>query len=247
MTATARVPKRLLVGVTAALGCMAVVAGTARADTTIDCSQPLTHSITLTGNASCTTRLTVGASNITINLNGFQFNTVFGPAIDGYDGYDGLTIENGRVFAQDSAIGLTNVHGAQLRNLSGTPDPVVQGGGNNLIMNSSMAGGVGVLQPALTLSNEHHDVISNDQLGQPGTLQLTNSNNNVIDRDVVGAMIFSASNANVVGSNTVTSSIPDPHPGITGTGSHNLLVHNHVQSGIILVGTDNFLFGNTYS
>lgn len=246
MTITARVPKRLLVGASAALGCLAVLAGTARADTTIDCSQPLTHSITLTGNASCATRLTVGASNITINLNGFQFNTVFGPAIAD-NGYDGLTIENGRVFAQDSAIGLTNVHGAQLRNLSGTPDPALQGGGNNLIMNSSLAGGVGVLQPALTLSNERHDVISNDQLGQPGTLQLTNSDNNVIGRDVVGAMIFSASNANVVGFNTVTSSIPGPHPGITGTGNDNLLVRNHVQSGITLVGTGNFLFGNTYS
>jgi hypothetical protein len=226
-----------------------MLAGTARADATIDCSQPLTHSITLTDTTSCQNggRLTVGASNITINLNGFQFITVFAPAITD-TGFDGLKIKNGRVFTQGAAIGLTDVHGARLRNLNQTTDPTLQGGGNNRIVDSSLeTAAFGVLGPALTLTSERHDVIRNDQLGELSTLQLTNSNYTLIGRNVASAMVFSASNANFVWGNTVTSSAPSRVEGITGTGNHNLFLRNRVQSGITVVGRGTFLFGNTYS
>ena len=64
------------------------------------CGTNLTHSVTLTGDMTCTTSdgLDVGKSGITINLNG---HTITGPSgsYDGvYDsGYGHVTIENGRI------------------------------------------------------------------------------------------------------------------------------------------------------
>jgi hypothetical protein len=247
-------PRRLLVCVAAALCSLAVLCAAANAQT-IDCSVPLTHNLTLTGDATCAQlgALKIGANGIKINLNGHKFTTVFGPVISD-TGHRHLTIENGSVTAQSASIVLTDSHGARLINVTafgGPPAVELQGGSRNSVIGSTVTGGFG--GSALTLTGERHDIIRHDTFstslvgaGHLSGLKLDAADGNLIAGNHLGAIAFSGANRNVVLHNDVEQSDSVFPPGINGTGNRNLILFNTTPAGAItLAGKRNLVFGNS--
>ena len=83
---------------------MLAAGGPASADT-VACGSTITTSVTLTANVDCTSdttdnALTIGASGVTVNLNGYKILGP-GPSADTVgildNGYSGLTVENGTI------------------------------------------------------------------------------------------------------------------------------------------------------
>ena len=90
------------------------------------CGATVKHNVTLTSDMDCsnspTAGIIVGKAGITINLNG---HTLTGPGsntccyfgIDGTNGYDKATVENGTVSAYFEAVQLSNTTGARILHL----------------------------------------------------------------------------------------------------------------------------------
>ncbi len=246
------------IGAAVAVFCLlTLLAPNASADVTIDCSQPVTHSITLTSNESCAdgskVGIIIGANDITINLNGYQLETEFGPVIQD-SGHSGILIENGTVTGQGTAIELDSSRRSVIRNVhadggSSLPPILLQNGLKNTVIATTTDNDP--LYQGIMLNGERHDVIAHDAILTQGTssglLELDNSRKNLITDNTMGEIKFNASNRNLVLWNTVISGSNSfgLTSSIVGDGNFNLLVRNVTAAPIALTGSGNVLLGNS--
>jgi hypothetical protein len=217
-----------------------------------DCTQPVTHSVTLTSDSSCAADgqvLVIGADHVRINLNGHFFSANHSNAIES-TGYSYITIENGNVGTAGAAIVLSNARRATIRNVMAGGDNggvVLEGGLENRVLDSS-ASTLGAAP--IMLIGERGDVIrddvSVDNTPVGGQLELDHSFGNRIVGNTIGELVLHRSSLNLIARNTVTRPLGSVPGGISGDGNFNVIVHNLVGSaGITLQGIGNVLLHNT--
>lgn len=242
--------------VAVALGATAAPAGAATlSGGVIDCSTPLTHSVTLTADAFCALgtngdSLVLGADHITVNLNGHSLLTTFGPVIES-TGHRFDTIENGSLFTQGGPIRLTHAHHFTIRNVSdggeNGPGVWLTGGSDNRVVNSHLELDFG--GASLQLTAERRDVVRNDTVDSFGCqVELDQTSGTRIVNSSMSELVLNGSSFNLVARNQITTPCqgfpPPPLIGISGTGNFNAVWRNVVPGEITLTGFGNWLWGN---
>ncbi len=179
----------------------------------VACGQTITVSTVLDGNVGpCQTGLTVGADNITLDLNGF---TLSGTPVNGegpgiaLEGRTGVTVKNGTVTQFDAGVALTDTMRSTVTNLK-----VVDNRGSTA---TDFGDGI-------ALFNSDNNTVTNNQVRNNGPFDgigLIVSNNNFIDSNQItdnnqsstntaGIRLENigrtASNFNLVSNNLVTNS-----------------------------------------
>jgi parallel beta-helix repeat protein len=232
--------KRWIVAVTTiavaiAAGTVALQAQGGPTPTTISCGMVVTTNIVAANNLNCTgDGLIVGASGITINLNGHTIDGDDGPDLGIQTaGFDNVKIMNGRITDFDNGVSIDP--GSNQAQLTG------------LEIRSSFAGVVATDSNTLTISGNR--ILSNNNLG---ILISTSNDSTIQDNRVVGttadAILLSGVTASDVIGNIVTL---NGHNGIQllGPSTGNTVTQNVIARsgnfGIVLEGDS--VDGNTIS
>jgi hypothetical protein len=246
----------------AALGLVGAVApqGAAAAPTeTVSCGEAITHSIVVGNDLSCGFEkpvLTVGADDITIDLNGHTIGGNWADALSS-TGHTYVRIENGGLVTNVDGVSLTGDRHDTVRDVSASGGGEGSGvalsdGSQNSVLDSTLGGSP---QPGLSLNNETGDVITGNTVSSIyNGLQITGGAGNQVTRNTTPTMSVSSSGslieANVLG--------PDPiAAGLVITGDQNSVIGNSVSGrpnsagfdpspeGISVTGSANVLSGNT--
>jgi hypothetical protein len=189
------------------------------------CGQVVTHDVRLEQNLECpsTNGLVVGAPGITINLNGHAIIQGIGVrgsgiAVDNSGGYDGVTVKNGSVGADDTAVRLVGASGNRLVDLSRGAGGVavsIQGGSANRIVRGSFSGfaGIGVAgSDAVRIINVRVQSAPADGISMRGSW-------GVIARSTVRARIDVAGNGNHVTDNVIAGALDAGIAIVSGSGN----------------------------
>jgi hypothetical protein len=247
----------------ATLALTGAAAAPAAADT-LSCGAVVTHDTVLDADVDCFAGpvITIGASDITLDLNGHTVDAVFGTGIAS-EGNDRVTVRNGTVITQGVAITLSG-DGNVMRNLSGFGD----GGGFELhrgsgsrVINVAMGrtigpGGILRHERNVTVERSNSDTIRFDHTDHStvhdstggGVILDAQSERNTIVRnhfERLGALIVNGDRNriahNVLGGNS-------PRGPLAVSGDHNQVVWNRVRNvfgdGIHVTGAANLIRGN---
>ena len=224
----------------------------------VSCGQTITVSTVLDANVGpCGTGLTIGANNITLDLNGF---TISGGRVDEgtpgilLDGVSGVTVKNGTVTQFDAGVSIEGGSGNTvtsmrlLDNRSGFGD---YGDGvvifnsnsnhvtNNQVRNNGPWDGVGVIRGAFNVIDGNQITDNNQSTTNTAGVRLENlgfsaSNDNVVTNNVVtnsgtfGIQVFAGGSRNQIKFNQVFNNTLD---GITvfAGGNNNVIEGNRLQ------------------
>lgn len=209
------------------------VAGPAYA-ANVACGQTITASIVLDGNVGpCASGITIGADNVTFDLNGFTIsgnpNPGEGPGIL-VESQNGVTVKNGTVTLFDAGVAISDSFGNTVTNMKTV---------------NNRGSGSGDYGDGIALFNSNNNVVTNNQVRNNGPFDgvgLVVSNNNRIDSNQITDNNQSASNTAGIrlenigrtpsSGNTVTNNVVT-NSGIYGIevfagGSSNVIRNNQV-------------------
>ncbi len=234
------------------------VAGPAHA-AHVTCGQTILVSTVLDGNVGpCATGITIGADNITLDLNGFTISgnptTGEGPGI-GMSSRTGVTVKNGTVTQFDAGVAIqggsantvtamrildnrgsfTTDFGDGIAVFSSSSNRIT----NNQVRNNGPYDGIGLIRSNFNVIDSNQ-VTDNTQSFQTSGIRLENagfnsSSDNVVTNNLVansgldGIQVFAGGSRNQIRSNQVFGNARD---GITvfAGGNNNVIEANHVRS-----------------
>ena len=224
----------------------------------VTCGQTILVSTVLDSNLGpCGSGLVIGASNITLDLNGFTISG--GPAGEGtpgilLDGVSGVTVKNGTVTQFDAGVAIEGGSGntvTGIRALNNRSDFGDYGDGivmfvsnsnriiNNQVRNNGPWDGIGVVRGAFNVIDGNQITDNNQSPTNTAGIRLENlgfnaSNDNGVTNNLVtnsgtfGIQVFAGGSRNQIKSNQVVNNTLD---GITvfAGGNNNVIEANRVQ------------------
>jgi parallel beta-helix repeat protein len=235
------------------------VAGPAYA-ANVACGQTITVSTVLDGNVGpCSTGITIGADNVTFDLNGFTISgnptTGDGPGIS-LEGRTGVTVRNGTVTQFDAGVALTDSNGNTVTNMRvidnrgstatdfGDGIALFNSDNNtvsrNQVRNNGPYDGIGLIVSDNNRIDSNQVVDNNQSASNTAGIRLENightaSNGNTVTNNIVsnsgiyGIEVFAGGSNNVIRTNQVIGNKLD---GITvfAGGNANVIEGNVVRS-----------------
>jgi hypothetical protein len=207
------------------------------------CGQVVTEDVRLEGALVCRDTgagLIVGADGVTIDLNGYGITQGIGfrgpgVGIDNGEGHDGVTVRNGRVGADGTAIRLIGASGNRLTDVSagaGAQGMLIQGGSDNTIARSAISS-----FNAIRVQGSDGIRIVRNSVGSSQDALTVEADSGLIARNTVEhGRIFITGNGNRVVGNSVTGAI---HSGIRiAAGSSNVVARNRVVDTLAVIEGD---------
>jgi len=240
---------------TLSLGIVATAGPAAAAHVT--CGQTILVSTVLDADVGpCSTGVTIGADNVTLDLNGFSISgnpaTGEGPGINLVD-RTGVTVKNGTVTQFDAGIAITGgmgntVHNMQVLDNRGSfstdfgdgialfrsTNNVITG---NKVRNNGPYSGIGLIGSAFNLVKDNQ-ITDNNQSFQTSGIRLENgppSNDNTVVNNLVansgldGIQVFAGGSRNRIEANSVVGNTRDGINVFAG-GNGNVIEGNNVRS-----------------
>jgi len=222
----------------------------------VACGQTLVASTVLDSNVGpCATGITIGADNVTLDLNGFTISgnptAGEGPGIL-LRGRTGATVKNGTVTNFDAGVAIergsgNTVTGMQILNNRGAGGDYGDGVAvflsnsnritNNQIRNNGQYSGVGLIGSAFNVIDGNQITDNNQNPNNTSGIRVENgpasndntiTNNRVVNSGLDGIQVFAGGSRNVIRNNQV---VGNRREGITvfAGGNNNVIETNQVQ------------------